>query len=67
MSPKKKTKITQIKTFTFPFNGKDKKDYSDEVINRWCIDNKVLVESADVVWDIQETFVFVSIQYTVLR
>ncbi len=68
MSQKRKStkKISQIKTFIFPQVGKDKKEYKDDEINKWLKDNQINLESGDIMWDIQEGFVIVTIQYTKL-
>ena len=66
MSQKKTStkKISQIKTFIFPQVGMEKKAYKDDEINKWLKDNKILLESGDIMWDIQEGIVIVTIQYT---
>ena len=58
-------KISKVKTFFFPAFGELKKEYSDKVINDWLKKNKVKVEMGDIIWDVQENLIMVSVLYSV--
>lgn len=60
MAKTKKIKFTQVKTFLFEIKNKP---YSDDVINEWLFDHKFITEDVDIIWDIQDSYVFVTITY----
>ena len=60
MAKTKKIKFTQIKTFLFEIKNKP---YSDDIINKWLFDHKFITENIEIIWDIQDNYVFVTITY----
>ena len=57
---KKTIKYTQVKTFIFETKNKP---YNDDDINKWLFENRAVTEDVEIVWDIQDTYVLVTIAY----